>query len=436
MSNIWGIRAYKKISQDRMKEARRAVRSYPYRLGYDNLNIPFVSYSQRMDNKSHFDSGTTGSVFYKPYAPPEPPLVLMGLQEARIAGRKNPISLDDIITLDLEAAPILHEHKVYLALKYLLDSPDFSLSTYEHQGDALLAPPLPIHQLPHGREHITKQSVLGTVHIDESTYEGTDKLVTEWFRQLGLYSEGERKHTGMNKVLPWIGDQLTVERLRGLANYRGEDRNGYDRMDYMLVNFGWFHFEMLVGHSLHKQYFGTTAGRGLRYAFGVLGRTGLQTTQVKGSFYHHLREGLAHVAEAHFRACWKKHTGVTNLADLRTKSPQELRTLAEDLICKFASTDALEDHDDLLETDQDDYFRNATMFQRDVLPYFALQNAIRSGDVGLLEKLLPHFFFRFCGTSNNKYAIEILELLQGLHREWPENVRYVIIQCSMLSELN
>jgi hypothetical protein len=37
--------------------------------------------------------------------------------------------------------------------------------------------------------------------------------------------------------------------------------------------------------------------------------------------------------------------------------------------------------------------------------------------------MLPHLLFRFIGGRNSNYATEILELLQGLHREWTPEVR-------------
>jgi hypothetical protein len=63
------------------------------------------------------------------------------------------------------------------------------------------------------------------------------------------------------------------------------------------------------------------------------------------------------------------------------------------------------------------------MWNSDVLSYLELRNAIKTGDVGRMEDLLPTLLFRFAGGGNSKYAIEILELLQGLRREWPEDIK-------------
>lgn len=63
------------------------------------------------------------------------------------------------------------------------------------------------------------------------------------------------------------------------------------------------------------------------------------------------------------------------------------------------------------------------MWNRDTLHYIVLHNAMHTGDIGLMEDLLLHLFFCFCGDSNHKYMVEILKLEQGLHCEWPEEVK-------------
>jgi hypothetical protein len=54
-----------------------------------------------------------------------------------------------------------------------------------------------------------------------------------------------------------------------------------------------------------------------------------------------------------------------------------------------------------------------------------LDRAVSFGDIGLLEDLLPRLLFRFIGGGSSNYLIEILELLQGLHREWPTDLMCV-----------
>ncbi|KAI0371405.1 hypothetical protein BV20DRAFT_942425 [Pilatotrama ljubarskyi] len=435
MSHSWSVRAYAGISASAMADLQKVIHFLAWWLAYDNVNFAFRVFAQRLTNQSHFDSGTAGSVFVKPNAPAPAPISSAALQEQRRVGRLNPITLADITALEVAAAPHIHTHIVHLVLQALLDAPEFDFATYQHREDPALARPPPINALPHGPEHITKQYVLGTVHIDESSYEGTDDLITEWMHQLKLDSPEEHKRTGLERVCFWIGDQLTVDRLRGLANYRCEDLNGFDRLDWLVTVFGWFHLLMAFANSLHRQYFGTTSGHGLRKAFAHLKRKGLQHVQIKGVFYHDLHEGIEHVTEAHLRACWKKVGGVEKLADLRRHSPQELKALAEELVLRHASNDAVEDLEMLMDGQEDDVLRHAVMWNRDALYYLLLHQAMQRGDIGMMEDLLPHLFFQFSGGGNHKYAVEILELLQGLHREWTPEVKDFVRQNCWLVNL-
>ncbi|KAI0744525.1 hypothetical protein C8Q76DRAFT_804787 [Earliella scabrosa] len=423
MSHSWSVRAYAKISREAMELLQRIIVVLAWWLAYDNVNFAFRVFSQRLDNQSHFDSGTTGSVFVKPNAPQPRPMSSPALQEQRRKGRLEPITVAEIIELESAAAPRVHGHIVYAVLKILLDSPAFDFETYKHRDHPALSPPSPVRRLPSGPEHITKQFVLGTVHIDEASYDGTDDLIKEWLRQLKLDTPEELRRMGDERVLVWIGDQLTVDRLRGLANLHGEDDNGYDRLDWLVTVFGWFHLQMAFANSLHRQYFGSGTSKGLRAAFALLNRKGLQSVQIKGTFHHHLHEGILHVAEAHIRDCWSEVSGVEKLNELRDRSPEELVALAERLVDEYASNEAVEDLEEKPEGQSDDVMRQAVMWNRDVLYYLVLQRAMKTGDVGLMEDLLPHLFFRFCGGGNHKYAVEILELLQGLHKEWTNEVK-------------
>ncbi|KAI0630349.1 hypothetical protein C8Q77DRAFT_1219914 [Trametes polyzona] len=427
MSHSWSVRAYAGMSEKSMKELQSVIHRLAWWLAYDNVNFAFRVFSQRLANQSHFDSGTSGSVFVKPHAPPSPPLSNAALQEQRRIGRENPITLADIVALEVAAAPApgIHSHLVHIVLRTLLECPEFDLASYPHRTHVVLAPPPPVNRLLSGPEYITKQYVLGTVHIDEASYDGTKDLIKEWIHQLKLDSTDEQKRTALDRVLVWVGDQLTVDRLRMLANYRCEDLDGYARLDWLVVVFGWFHALMAFAHSLHQQYFGSASGRGLRQAFVHLNRKGLQTVQIKGVFYHHLHEGILHVSEAHFRDCWRKVSAVA----------RELRELAEKLVHRYASNDAVEDLDALRDGEHDDVLRQSVMWNRDVLYYLLLHQSMESGDVGMMEDLLPHLLYRFAGGGNHKYAVEVLELLQGLHREWPQELKDFVRQNCWLINL-
>ncbi|KIM73719.1 hypothetical protein PILCRDRAFT_92920 [Piloderma croceum F 1598] len=302
------------------------------------------------------------------------------------------------------------------------DSPQFDFKTYLGTDSPVLKAPSPVDQLPSGPENITLQYLLGTINIPEASYADNDRLMEEFFNQIRWTNVSEQMKVAMKKVVAWVGDQLTVDHLRGLFKFRAEDENSFERMDFMILVFGWLHLQMAFANSLHKQYFGSSSGRGLKQAFEVLEWKGLAKVLSKGPFHHNLEEALYHVAEAHLCEDWLVVSGAEDLSELRNHTPEQLQTLAKELVRKHASSQAIDEIDARPTKKHDQQKRQVIQWNRDVLQYIVLDQAIRHGDVGLMEDMLPHLLFRFIGGRNTKYATECLELLQGLHIEWPPEV--------------
>lgn len=422
MSHKWTANALGHLSDRAMDAARIAVLHSPWTISHDNVNIPLRVFSQRLHNQNHFISGCAATLWVLPQHAALPPDTNRLLQKFRAQNCHNVFPFDDILYGDAEADVRIQKQYVYRMLRILLESPGFE--DYPGCADPILGPPPAVHDLKCSPDNIIKQFVLRTCDLEEASYDGTLKVVAEWIQQLHLHTEDEKVRTSLERIIAWIGDQLTVERLRGLWKYRHEDHNSFDRMDYMIPVFGWFHLIMALANSLHKQYLGTSAGvGGMRQAFDVLKRTGLITQSTQGPFWHHLDEAIKHISEAHFRASWLVVGGVESLTDLRSKTPHELRALSEKLVAEHASRKALVQMEILPALQQDHVQKQWTMWNMDVLPYLELRDAIQAGDVGRMEDLLPILLLRFSGGGNSKYTIEVLELLQGLHREWPEDIK-------------
>ncbi|KAF7985445.1 hypothetical protein HWV62_5185 [Athelia sp. TMB] len=423
MSHKWTGNAVARISSRCMDEVVELIDKFPWLISHDNVQIPFRVFSQRLDNQGEFGNGTAATVYIKRDATPLSETANPDLKAQRAAGLENPLTEYDVFQLSVESFPILQEHSAYHILRILLECPDFDLKSYKGRKDPSLSPPPPVDQLPSGPDHKTIQYLLGTVNIPEASYEDHDRLMEEWYRQLGWGSMDERMKIGLKKVVAWVGDQLTVNRLAGLFKFRAEDENSFERMDFAVFIFGWLHLQMAFANSLHKQYLGTNSGRGLKHAFTVLERKGLQKVKTQGPFFHHLDEALKHVAEAHLREDWLVVSGASTLAELRNRKPEELRNLASKIARTRASAEALEKHDRLPEDQKDQQERQVIQWNRDVLQYIVLDWNIRHGDVGIMEKMIPHLLFRFIGGKNSNYTVEALEVLQGMQRDWPDEVK-------------
>jgi hypothetical protein len=166
----------------------------------------------------------------------------------------------------------------------------------------------------------------------------------------------------------------------------------------------------------------TQLGFGLVHAFDLLKRKGLQSPTVEGTFHHHLKEGLLHISEARFRDLWCVIGKVNKLADLRSRTPEQLYALAIKIVDDHASTATLQKMA-ANKLRKDELLYQSTQMACDLLDYMNFDAAIKTGNVGTLQDLLPHLLFRFIGSKNKNYAIEILDLLQGLHREWPPDLK-------------
>ncbi|KAJ7700589.1 hypothetical protein B0H14DRAFT_3904294 [Mycena olivaceomarginata] len=391
MSNKWTGDAVDRISAEGMEAMKRLMDKFPWIMSYDNALVAFRVFSQRIDKKSSQGSGTAGTVYIKRSAKPLPKEINHMLQEFRREGMKNPLTAKDIFKVSRLADSRRTPHIIFLILHYVFTSPEFDFSTYSGRDHALLQKPAPIRQLPVGKDEITLQYLLGTLNIPEASYEDNARLIIEWLKQLDYSAPDAQKKLGLEQVMAWIGDQLTVDRLRNLFRFRAEDDNSFERLDWLLFPPGWLHIQMAFANSLHKQHLGTAKGRGLSAAFDILKRKGLQTAQTQGTFFHDLNETLHIIAEAQIRE-------LAALVRMGLKKDQA-----------------------------DEVKAQSVMFLRDVLPYILLRSAVKHGDVGFMEDMIPFMLFRFVGGKNNNYTGEMLELLQactvtyrseGLNIDW------------------
>ncbi|KAJ7351619.1 hypothetical protein DFH08DRAFT_935182 [Mycena albidolilacea] len=342
-----------------MTTVQKRIHKSPWNVSHGNINVALRVFSQRLNNQSHFVSGCAYTIWILPDRTALPPGMNRLLQAYRA-----------------ENCLVVFEY-------------DLVLYGNEAADD--------LWQLQGGPENATEQFILETSTKEEASYEGTLSCMADVFKQLLLNAVDEQMTTAIQRVIAWIGDQLTIERLRGLWKYRHEDHNSFDRLDYMIPIFGWFHLVMAFANSIHKQYLGNSAAIGsLRQAFDVLKRKGLITQSTKGPFWHHLDEALHHISEAHFRASWLDVGNVENLADLKSKSPQELRDLAATLIQKHASREAVNAVEAMSPQDRD--------------------------EVALKTSFPPY--------SSDFPVAEI----RRLHREWPEDLRnYIREFCWLMS---
>ncbi|KAF8152132.1 hypothetical protein K438DRAFT_2079445 [Mycena galopus ATCC 62051] len=243
-----------------MVRVRKLIHSLPWAVSHDNMNVPLRVFSQGLTNQSQFVNGCAYTVWILPLRAALPLDTNRILQAFRAENCLEVSDYTDVLYGDPEADAGLQAFDEHYVLRILLDSPDFG--GYSERKDPLLNPPAPVFQLQGGPENTVTGHILRASSLEGSTYEGTLKIIEDTFNQLHMNSTAEQKCTSSERVIAWIGDQLTIEHLRGLWKYRHEDHNSFDRLDYMVQIFGWFHLVMAFANSLHKQYLGTSASIG------------------------------------------------------------------------------------------------------------------------------------------------------------------------------
>ncbi len=411
-----------KLSESSQVELRKDVLKYPWGGLHHNLNTYKQIFEQRLSNQNHFDSGTAATIFI--IKDPNAIAPSNRLYRAQFeAACNNPLRSLDIIKLDASASARLDRQAVYHILSFLRDAEPFDFNTYSHCDSNIFPRPPSVFQLATGPSTATKQYMLKTEHIDESSYEGNAACMSAWFRQADLASFAAQMKLGTEKLIVWIGDQLTTSRIRGLKRHHRQDLNSTERYEHILEHFGWFHAQITEIHSLHNQFYGTSAGVGLKHDFDLLKRKGLSSPATQGNFHQNLSGALKIVAEARFRDLWCIVGGVDSLDELRSRTPEQLQLIAEKILVEYASTEGLSKQHTRNKSYQDDVLIQAILFNRDILNYIDLDDAMRTGDVGRMRDLLPRLIFRFIGGGNNNYVTECLEVLQGLEREWPDDLK-------------
>ncbi|KAL4077732.1 hypothetical protein J3A83DRAFT_4356642 [Scleroderma citrinum] len=142
------------------------------------------------------------------------------------------------------------------------------------------------------------------------------------------------------------------------------------------------------------------------HTYTLLQRKGLATIATKDVFHHNLDELLCYMGEAN----------VGEFSELWCKTLEELLVLAKRVVTEHALSISLAQMQGQPTGEHDEIREQMVMWLHDVLHYIVHNHAIK-------HDFLPSLLYQFVGGYNSKYVIEILTILQGLHKEWSTTVR-------------
>jgi hypothetical protein len=389
---------------------------------HDNIRIHFQKETQRINNQTHGDNGTSATLveIHDPAACD----LLRGFRAPYLQQDEHLRSLPELPKIGLEEfydpanQAIIKSRSIDLLISTLLATKYFD--KFKYKDDARIAPPMPIHQLPTGKDHRTKFRMITSVPIEEASYDGNLLVMKKVFTMLygGALKVDMKRRIG-SQGIPWLGDWLTYSRLLGCKQFRRNDGNSFDRMDWLIPCFGLFHMVMLFANTLLTTHRGYIVNYGLSRSIHILGIKGLAENTQK-PYFHTVETLLDTVFKAKVEALWLWSTGKTSMKDVfklfnKSSGPADMRVHAQKIFEQRGSTHAANNPD----IAGDKVLRDSILLTRDLLFYWMFHFSIRAGDVGLVETLLPTLGLYFKGAGSHNYAKSIVEWLQFRRYEAP-----------------
>ncbi|KDN41357.1 hypothetical protein RSAG8_07472, partial [Rhizoctonia solani AG-8 WAC10335] len=443
LSYDWAENMLKSVSAAAMDRAAKAFADGACILVYDNYRARFGIKHQRMNHMTASDNGTTATILPLPLEASrllnDPANYLdhyLAIKQRYINGTMRFIEpLDFHRPADEVQINKRLRHNILAALFRI---PEVASLELDVQHNILLSAPSPVDQLPHGAEFCSKQHMLGTMDYDESTLAGNDNVLDDSFGQLGYKTPEAKVGLARSRKQYVVGDQLTHLRGETLQEIKQGEFNTLERHDWLIWIPGWFHILMNFGRAIYFEHYGTSTGLLLARDAATLGWAGLkQPTRNKGPDFHILDEALPIILDSRYRSLWLWAAGVDSTPELadwtKNATAKQLEAAMNKIWAERASSRALQLLNDqktqkvtkdgrkkiIKIENEDNALESSIRLQRDLMMYEELRRAIRFGDVGQMENLIPKLLIYFAGSKRWNYTRMLTSVLQWHWHEAP-----------------
>ncbi|CCO37563.1 hypothetical protein RSOLAG1IB_12183 [Rhizoctonia solani AG-1 IB] len=444
LSYSWAEEMLKTISRQAVEKMVKVYEEGACVFIYDNYRIPHGIKHQRIGHLSVTDNATTATLIP---LPPEATTLLNNpskftghrkdIKEQYINRTMRFLEPGDFHQPDVDI--LINDRLEYNIIAALFRIPEIKNLQLEVLSDPLLQPPPPVDMLPSGKEHISKQYMFGTMDHDESSLTGASRVQLDMLGQLNQTSQQKRKDLGTSRMQYIVGDNLTNIRGLGLQQLKQSGLNSFDRNDWIIWVPGWFHLLMNFGRAIYFEHYGTNTGLLLARDAATLNWSGLtKPTRNKGPDFHTLDEALHIILEARYRGLWLWVTGATSPSELvtwaKSATVAQIKLCARKIWTERASQRALSSLDQqktqttesvgrrkkTITHNEDQVLEGSIRLQHDLMLFEECRRAIRYGDVGRMDHLLPQILMCFTGSKRWNYVREILNILQWEWHEAPE----------------
>jgi len=382
---------------------------------YDNINFKDMKRDEVIGNKSEMRSMTTAAVVICPELPPG------GLDQSMHDPSK-PLYLHDI----LSGPGISGGDDIGLKITRCLIADAIktthpaSVKAVFHNSETY--PKMP--ELDKIDANRTAFWQFGAVFEDEGTIDGTYRVHEQIFlRQLGLRAPkdpGDSTPDDFRSRL-WLvhGDQLTADRIRSVKSEQTRAKRAFDRRDWLLGVPAWFHIQMNLLLMIVRTHWGPTdyrlhAHHSLRSDITAWNRSYSSRDNVK---YHQMKplveQGFTARVTALFYTAMRRRGHLPSINDvdpmgctsaaIKDLTPEQFHALIEDVRTAAFTLDAWQgtQHADI-------EFRTMCRMLQEIELFLTIAHAVKTGDIGLLRRLVDPLIVVFFGAGQHNYGKEML----------------------------
>ncbi|KAJ3520501.1 hypothetical protein NMY22_g12730 [Coprinellus aureogranulatus] len=373
---------------------------------------------QTANTKPKVTSGTLGVI----YPLPDASLENMRLQPIVEARRNAPHLKMSDIRASSDSVKAYRRQSAVNVVKILLENvADFN----QYAGSPLLQN---VQRRPKKPNHRNDYFPLRVAPIEEATVKGNFSVQQDFYvNQMGRNPEELSEF-----AIPSCNDQLTNSRIRSGQITRKHDIGGWNSRLVFELGLALFHLIMNLIWAVRETHYGTIHELGsLAHLFLLLGKTRLGNPKPD---FHSLLAALQQVLGGVVILAWEKECGFDDLKSFADSkpTPEQLIEIAYRIVEKYAtptpsfpasytpksSKGGVPEPSASSESAPDLVKECLARLLRDLLLVIELVSAVKDGDFGRIEDILPDLAFLFRGAGSNNYSTEILHILHSFKYVW------------------
>ncbi|KAK0437645.1 hypothetical protein EV421DRAFT_1973700 [Armillaria borealis] len=421
----------RELSQSMCLASRKLAFTGLFVGAYDNINFLTRTPEQALGHTDVMENGTCATIWKLWNASPDD----MKIADLNISFNcAPPLSLDDLLPTPAELA-LMDKCLIHCLLRILVMHGGPAFTVFQSRLDKTL--PVTEDKI---KPHKTELHPMPAWNIDESTIIGQDDVVHAIYNE--LCAQDSPLWSIIAKIL--AGDQLTIARLRSLANIWAGHEGDFAGFGWGVWILGLFHAKIADAHGFLVTHWGIpnkgTRNPGcLAFHNTVLHRNPIVLTSLPP--FRTVCDLIFVSLYACVLHCFLLVSGKQTLAEYADSINGEWDTLvkhAQAVYEQYANGSLVDSLRFLRAVEMasekpihplpgDEIFENAVLFIRDRLITRELADAVKAGDSGRVLLVLKLFAFSFQGNGHTKYAHEMLHLIHNITHVWPKPMRKIVL---------